>query len=72
MKPLRALVVEDSEDDTALLLRELQRNGYDPVYARVETAETMSMQLSTYPWDIVFSDFSMPQLQRLRCPDTAA
>ena len=26
---LRVLVVEDSEDDTALLLRELKRGGYD-------------------------------------------
>jgi diguanylate cyclase (GGDEF)-like protein len=60
MKPLRALVVEDSDDDTALLLHELRRNDYDPVYIRVETAEAMSMQLSTYPWDIIFSDFSMP------------
>ncbi|MFZ5524221.1 MAG: putative bifunctional diguanylate cyclase/phosphodiesterase [Pseudomonadota bacterium] len=60
MKPLRALIVEDSEDDTALLLRELQRSGYDPSHARVETAETMSTELSTHTWDIVFSDFSMP------------
>jgi diguanylate cyclase (GGDEF)-like protein len=60
MKPLRALVVEDSEDDTALLLRELRRGGYDPSHTRVETAETMSTELSTRDWDIVFSDFSMP------------
>jgi diguanylate cyclase (GGDEF)-like protein len=60
MKPLRALVVEDSEDDTALLLHELQRGGYDLSHTRVETAETMSTELSTHTWDIVFSDFSMP------------
>ena len=60
MKPLRALIVEDSEDDTALLLRELRHGGYEPEYARVETAEAMSTELSTHTWDIVFSDFSMP------------
>jgi diguanylate cyclase (GGDEF)-like protein len=60
MRPLRALVVEDSEDDTALLLRELRRGGYDPSHTRVETSETMSKELSTRDWDIVFSDFSMP------------
>ncbi len=60
MKQLRALIVEDSDDDTALLLRELRRGGYDPMHAQVETAETMSMELSTRNWDIVFSDFSMP------------
>jgi len=37
MKPLRALIVEDSDDDTELLLQELQRGGYDPIHARVDT-----------------------------------
>ena len=60
-KALRALIVEDSEDDAALLLRELRRGGYDPTHARVETAETMRAELSAHPWDIVLSDFSMPQ-----------
>jgi diguanylate cyclase (GGDEF)-like protein len=59
-KPLRALVIEDSEDDTELLLRELQRGGYAPDHVRVETPEAMSSELATHTWDIVFSDFSMP------------
>jgi diguanylate cyclase (GGDEF)-like protein len=60
-KPLRALIVEDSEDDTQLLLRELQRGGYDPTHVRVETPETMGAELAAHPWDIVFSDFTMPR-----------
>ena len=36
-KPLRVLVVEDSENDTILLLRELRKAGYTPHYKRVET-----------------------------------
>ena len=59
-KPLCALIVEDSDDDTELLLRELRRGGYEPVHARVETPETMSTELSARVWDIVFSDFTMP------------
>lgn len=59
-KPLRALVIEDSEDDTELLLRELRRGGYEPVHARVDTSEAMSTELSARTWDIVFSDFTMP------------
>ena len=59
-KPLHALIVEDSENDTELLLRELRRGGYDPVHARVETPETMQAALIDRPWDIVFSDFTMP------------
>lgn len=59
-KPLRALVIEDSEDDTELLLLELQRGGYAPDHARVETPEAMGNELKERTWDIVFSDFSMP------------
>jgi len=40
--PLRVLIVEDSEDDTILLLRELRRGGYDPTFKRVDTPEAMS------------------------------
>ena len=34
---LRVLIVEDSEDDTTLLLRELRRGGYAPTFERVDT-----------------------------------
>ena len=40
-RPLRVLVIEDNEDDTALLLRALQRGGYEPVARRVETPAAM-------------------------------
>ncbi len=60
-KPLRALIVEDSEDDTDLLLRELRHGGYEPAHARVDTPEAMSAELSARAWDIVFSDFTMPR-----------
>lgn len=59
-KPLHALVIEDSDDDTELLLRELRRGGYVPDFARVETPEAMSGELKAQTWDIVFSDFTMP------------
>ena len=60
MIPLRTLIVEDSEDDTALLLHELRRGGYDLIHTRVDTAEMMSAELSARTWDIVISDFRMP------------
>ncbi len=59
-KPLRALIVEDSKDDTELLLRELRRGGYDPFHARVDTPKAMQSELTVRQWDIVFSDFTMP------------
>ena len=58
--PLRVLIVEDSEDDALLLVRELKRGGYETTFERVDTPELMSVALSKGPWDIVFSDYSMP------------
>src|SRR6266436_6130644 len=59
-KPLRALIVEDSELDTSLLVRELQRGGYEVSFKRVCTSETLNMALDQGPWDIAFCDYSMP------------
>jgi DNA-binding NtrC family response regulator len=58
--PLRVLLVEDSEDDALLLMRELQRGGYDPHYERVDTAADMERALEERIWDLVISDHSMP------------
>lgn len=58
--PLRVLIVEDSVDDTLLLLRELRRGGYEPQYERVDTAEAMRAALEKQDWDIVVSDHAMP------------
>ncbi len=59
--PLRVLIVEDSEDDAALLVRELRRGGYDPTLQRVDTAAAMSAALDRETWDIVISDYTMPR-----------
>ena len=58
--PLRVLIVEDSTDDTLLLLRELRRGGYDPQHERVDTAEGMRAALEKQEWDVVISDHAMP------------
>jgi len=60
-KPLRALIVEDSEDDTLLLKRELAVGGYQVVSQRVDTPEAMRSALDEQPWDIVFADYTMPR-----------
>lgn len=58
--PLRVLIVENSEDDASLLVRELRGGGYDPIFARVDTAAAMQEMLRTQEWDCVISDISMP------------
>ncbi|MGI0493911.1 response regulator [Alkalinema pantanalense CENA528] len=58
---LRVLVVEDSEDDTLLLLRELRRGGYRVDSVRVETATEMQVALDRQSWDLVIADYTLPQ-----------
>lgn len=60
-KPLRALLVEDAEEDAILVLRELRRGGFDVTFERVDTPEAMSAALAKQPWDVVISDYSMPR-----------
>jgi DNA-binding NtrC family response regulator len=64
--PLRALIVEDSEDDMLLLLAELRRGGYQVDHARVESEEEMAAALEDPSWDIVIADYSMPRVSGLR------
>ena len=61
MEPLRVLLVEDSEDDAALTLRQLRKGGYEPSYNRVDTPETMRAALEARDWDIILSDYNMPE-----------
>jgi PAS domain S-box-containing protein len=60
-KPLRVLIVEDSEHDAELLLWHLNREGFDVSSRRVDTATAMREALGAEPWDVVLSDYSMPQ-----------
>src|SRR5262245_5993423 len=59
-KPLRILIVEDSETDALLLLRELRRGDYEPSYLRVDNAEGMEEAMRKLSWDLVICDFKMP------------
>ncbi len=58
---LRVLIVEDSEDDTLLIIRELKKGGYNPVQERVETAASMKKALKEKQWDIILCDYKLPK-----------
>ncbi|HMI94555.1 MAG TPA: response regulator [Polyangiales bacterium] len=64
-RSLRLLIVEDSEDDAALLLRELRKGGYEPVYRQVCTGEDLTRALREADWDIIISDWVMPDFNGL-------
>jgi signal transduction histidine kinase len=62
---LRVLHIEDSEHDSALVTRELQRGGFDTVCERVETAVAFKAALLGRDWDVIVSDYSLPSYNGL-------
>ena len=64
--PLRVLIVEDSPDDVTLLVRILRKGGFEPHFERVQTEDAMRSALLEKPWDIILSDYRMPNFDGLR------
>ena len=56
------LLIADSEADAALILRELQRGGYEVDAERIQTEEELRASLSRTEWDIVLADYTLPSL----------
>ncbi len=59
-EPLSVLMVEDSEDDALLVMRELRRSGFSPTWERVQTAATLQAALTCQHWDLIISDYRLP------------
>lgn len=58
--PLRVLIIEDSEDDCFFLVRALKKE-YEIIHERVDTEDALRTALNRDRWDIVLSDYFMPQ-----------
>ena len=67
---LRVLIVEDSEDDTLLTVRQLRRGGYTVDYVQVDTPTAMETVLDQQVWDIVIADYSLPAFSGLEALKT--
>ena len=57
---IRVLIVEDSEPDARLMMRELRKADFEPSYTRVETPEAMRSALQQDDWDLIIADYTMP------------
>ena len=58
--PLHVLIVDDSPSDTDLVLHELRRGGYDPIFERVETQAAAAAALARGGWNLVIADYHLP------------
>ena len=67
MRRLNILLIEDDENDALLLARALKRSGlYEPTLTRIDAEPELRTALAAGPWDIVISDWNLPQLEPLR------
>jgi two-component system, NarL family, sensor histidine kinase UhpB len=64
-RPLRILLVEDSDDDALLLELAIERSGARCACKRVETAEEMTAALKSQDWDAIIADYVMPKFDGL-------
>ncbi|HIK17654.1 MAG TPA: GAF domain-containing protein [Leptolyngbyaceae cyanobacterium M33_DOE_097] len=65
-QPLVILMIEDSEDDALLVQRELRRGGFDLTWQRVQTDAELRSALAERTWDIVISDYRLPEFDAPR------
>jgi diguanylate cyclase (GGDEF)-like protein len=57
---LRLLLIEDSEDDAHLILRELKDAGYDVLQERVASLAFLTAALEREQWDLVIAEYKLP------------
>jgi CheY-like chemotaxis protein len=58
--PLRVLVIEESQNDFELIIRQLRRCGFAPRARRVDSGPELRLALEQDPWDIIITDHKLP------------
>ena len=58
--PLRVLLVEDVQADAELVVRYLEKWGYQLTWDRVDELAAMEERLRRGGWDLVLADYSLP------------
>ncbi len=64
-KTIRVLLVEDSEDDAFFITRHIQKAGIEAQFHRVETAQQFIDAIQTQTWDLIISDYQLPDFSGL-------
>ncbi len=59
--PIKILFIEDSEDDTLLVLEELRQADFAPEWVRVERLSDFRKAIERTSWDAVICDYNLPE-----------
>lgn len=63
---LNVLIVDDSEDDAILIVRALEKEGFNLSFKRVDNGPALDAALDEGSWDLVLSDYSMPAFNAVK------
>src|SRR5947207_9845421 len=63
--PLRLLILEDQQDDAELMLIELRRAGFEPLWERVETEQEYLARLGP-ELQLILADYALPRFDARR------
>ena len=61
-EPLNILVIEDSIADFQMIERHLKKTGLSARCSRVDSLEGLKEVIDRESWDLVLSDYNIPQL----------
>ena len=64
-KAISVLLVEDSEQDAALVIGALRKADYEPRNGIVQTAKEMEKAVRAGGWDVILSDWILPKFSGL-------
>src|SRR3974390_1193849 len=62
----RVLLIEDNVQDAVFNLHALERGGLEVEAERVDTAAKVQHALETKTWDVILSDYHLPEMDDLR------
>ncbi|HUH02967.1 MAG TPA: PAS domain S-box protein [Kofleriaceae bacterium] len=63
---IHVLLIDDSDEDVALIVQELREAGIAVAAERVDSSEALEQALSVRRWDVVLADNAMPSLDVFR------
>lgn len=66
MNRLNLLQIEDNVNDALLIQRNLLKFGYQVAARRIETAQELEVALNEQSWDVVLSDYAMPDFDGIK------
>jgi DNA-binding NarL/FixJ family response regulator len=68
-RPIRVLIVKDSQDEVQAILEHLRRHGFTSRHRVVDSGSTFAAALVELKWDVVLSDYSPSHIDGLRAAD---